>query len=72
MKFKEKRRYTLSFGRERHTHTAASGLSADYSKLLNKISKKISKDSFDYCKLYNIKRTETNLSDNTGRILSKY
>jgi len=68
MTFKEKRRYTLSFGGERDTHTAASGLSADYSKLLNKISK----DSLEYCKLYNIKRSETNLSDNTGRILSKY
>jgi hypothetical protein len=68
MTFKEKRRYTLSFGRERETHTAASGLSADYSKLLNKISK----DSLEYCKLYNIKRSKTNLSDNTGRILSKY
>jgi len=47
MTFKEKRRYTLSSGGERDTHTTASGLSADYSKLLNKISKKISKDSLD-------------------------
>jgi integrase/recombinase XerD len=63
---KEKRRDTLSFDRE--IETATSGLSPEYSKLLNKISKDNALTIANYIISM---RTETNLSDNYRKNIIK-
>ena len=63
---KDKRRDTLSFDRE--IETATSGLSPEYSKLLNKISKE---DALTIANYIISMRTESNLSDNYRKNIIK-